>query len=837
MKRISWLSNTGHSNYVNIGWGNILLSTNPALPSGGNVEFTLRQTVKNPAVGKVGGRVNCDGDWFPLICTSVSTVIEMSTTVGSYSVQVNINATSGTMSGDVQFDELVIFETMYDADGPEYEETTAASNPFTIDILRNDNIFSAIHYSTGYISAIGEVDDLDDYAVSQPTEQPVELYVDGVLEWRGFVKCETLSSEWYGGTIVNRIPVISPLGLLNGLYPPATIDGQGFKAFAQLILDINSIFVVPVYDKFIFPKFNYATLMYNFMMSLFYDYDDDEEKWQPKDYASILTAMCDLMGWQVQEHGSTLLFLANDCVGSRDGYVQLSVSDLITLASGTSVTPAELAWESQDIDYITTQHTISIHQGVSRIKVTGKSSPMKNPLVDVFDEKYMVARGYTSSEMTSITEDGQTMSITDYYNRDKEQSDQYANVRLFLDNFVMRTRNGLNCIFEIGETWNPSTGRYELVYQNQNNINAPLGSKPNEFAAGRMYPNIVSRQYGGNIGTVQIMDLNGGAYVINMREYYRGKKSNAYNYTYENVEGSGNFDKGIIFSRRLVSSSELIRGEVDVLVLHTGIFIEPLKNVQDNVFLFVNGHFQISKKTYGLFHDFDRDVYTNPTGGFYVGAKIGDTNIPFSYTTPTQDPNDIKGYPNDLFMDFNNDGGYIQFPDIDNNPNIRGELIFRIYGNPRVLGTDINDWPGWAMLTDFTVNVVDKRENKSAQTYVYNPVESVSIDNGFKNTISKTLQFTTQRSNYHRPCTGLIYSPAKQPLTYLYDDKYPEKALLDRMYDYYRVSRKEYDTTVNSGRMLDATKYISIGGKKYVVTHQSIDYAKDTNKIHLNETI
>ena len=109
------------------------------------------------------------------------------------------------------------------------------------------------------------------------------------------------------------------------------------------------------------------------------------------------------------------------------------------------------------------------------------------------------------------------------------------------------------------------------------------------------------------------------------------------------------------------------------------------------------------------------------------------------------------------------------------------------------------------------------------------------IGNGFTESIEQTNTLTTQRPEFPNQLTseqigwGLVLSNTLQPIMKLYDDKYPEEALAERMQDHYSVSRKRVTAQLlSTGGMFSPLHLHAPGtGEGLVCLSQSVNWRDD----------
>lgn len=221
---------------------------------------------------------------------------------------------------------------------------TPAAEPFTTAMQETDDLFTPIRTSSGYANVL--VDSVDDIAAlvgSSPLARKVLLTVDGATRWVGFLACETFSQSWDKGPIEIELPVMSPIEMLRGLHPSASLSALKYINFAQLLVDINTA-VGNSFEQFYFPALSNVgtTLKYQFDMKNYATSTEHNTEHEMASYYEILEDVCKLFGWQCIEYGSYLVFLAADVkvfeTGMNNVYQGFSLNNIRQIAAGQSAT-------------------------------------------------------------------------------------------------------------------------------------------------------------------------------------------------------------------------------------------------------------------------------------------------------------------------------------------------------------------------------------------------------------------------------------------------------------------------------------------------------------------
>ena len=488
---------------------------------------------------------------------------------------------------------------------------------------------------------------------------------------------------------------------------------MGFKTIGDFLLDISALFTFTPYNSFIFPKKMKELLRSKFMMSLFYEWSDTEQKYVTESYADILTAVCDAFGLQVMEYRDTLVFLTPDSneVISNSAYISFTTSALETYLSTDNDTWTGISWQSQTPTFITTQQTISIHKGAKKVKVSADAGRLGNPVVDLLDDKYFKL----ISTNAYIHE---SRDITDRWNNDHPNDDRMRNVIESYDAAIVTPSNGMKTYQQTGWTWdNPTQSYIPTIVSNQ----AGAGQKINFFAVGQ---NPQNQDLGIAGHPIYGSTVNPGAYLYKERQTIRGRKESYL--PYETLEGDSDYTNRIVICHRYVDSSDVVLSR-DCLILSTGIFIEPIKGATDNILIFVNGRTAKAANWYDTF----KDAYWKTDMKLYIG------NNEYNFAVADYGGQDVDGEIyglQDKFEEFRNTGGYFQYPDKDVNPNMRGELKIVLYIDGMCRQQPAS-FQGWNSLESLTVSIVNK--NAVTKTgFDYTPTLSKELNNGFNNSIS-----------------------------------------------------------------------------------------------------
>ena len=107
--------------------------------------------------------------------------------------------------------------------------------PLTTEEDSDDDYLKPIRSQTGYLRVVDN-GDLEGLMPSDNSQHYVELHIDNELEWRGYMQADTFSEDWDVTPLVIEYPLISPIGLLDGVYLDQE-KGMGVVMLAELFLE------------------------------------------------------------------------------------------------------------------------------------------------------------------------------------------------------------------------------------------------------------------------------------------------------------------------------------------------------------------------------------------------------------------------------------------------------------------------------------------------------------------------------------------------------------------------------------------------------------------------
>lgn len=273
-----------------------------------------------------------------------------------------------------------------------------AVNPITTEEDSDDDYLKPVRTQTGYLRVIDN-GDLDGLMPEDNSQHYVELHIDEELCWCGYMQADTFSEDWDITPLITEFPLISPLGILEGVYLDQAKEMSLVKLGELLLECIESTGVD--FNYIYFPKevwysenesaqtpFSVALSRQTFFEDNGSD-DRDAEYWERYDAdtcLSFLEEFCRFWGWTLQERQKTLYF-----VGKSQSYYITRVEYLRNLVYGGNFSYGDrsmvlVAFSSLSLDGINNKKEIL--QGVNKVKITSKINAV-GTVVPSIDEGYM----------------------------------------------------------------------------------------------------------------------------------------------------------------------------------------------------------------------------------------------------------------------------------------------------------------------------------------------------------------------------------------------------------------------------------------------------------------
>lgn len=280
-----------------------------------------------------------------------------------------------------------------------FTELEPAANPITTEEDSDDDYLKPIRSQTGYLRVVDN-GDLEGLMPSDNSQHYVELHIDNELEWRGYMQADTFSEDWDVTPLVIEYPLISPIGLLDGVYLDQE-KGMGVVMLAELFLECIEATGV-AYDNVYYPREvwydeNEGGLKAPFETSLsrqtfFKDNGSDEkdsEDWKRYDAdtcLSFLEEFCKFWGWTLHERKKDLYF-----IGQADECYKTTMENIRKIVYGGTYIANRQVVKEIDFSLLSldgSDNKKEILQGVNKLKVVAKIDAV-GTVVPSIDEGFM----------------------------------------------------------------------------------------------------------------------------------------------------------------------------------------------------------------------------------------------------------------------------------------------------------------------------------------------------------------------------------------------------------------------------------------------------------------
>lgn len=271
---------------------------------------------------------------------------------------------------------VYIYEDGYAGDVIDLE---GAEKPISTEEDSSEELLYPVRSHTGYLRVIDN-GDLAGLMPSDNMQHYVELYIDSILEWCGYMQAATFTQAWDTPPIEVEYPLISGIGVLGGLF----LDEK--KSFSDITLAamlkecfdmsrINYDFVYmpayPTQPSTSKPALNILSCSrFNFFEESNAERDDKDYKpldsWKAMD---VVSEILKFFGWSLYEKGRTLYIVEHGCNEYRKvQYQDFGISD------GQLLSASEIQLSSLDFDG--DNHTRDILQGYKKLKITASFKPV-----------------------------------------------------------------------------------------------------------------------------------------------------------------------------------------------------------------------------------------------------------------------------------------------------------------------------------------------------------------------------------------------------------------------------------------------------------------------------
>ena len=200
---------------------------------------------------------------------------------------------------------------------------TGGAVPFETQEDDDDDIFMPVRGQSGYIRIVTDDSTLLD-SIVPPNELAhlVTLTVDGVVKWRGFQETEMFEQEWYEGNHEVELPVRSLLASLESTHL-GNDKRYGLHSLGELFYDLFNSFGIA--DLMFRCVWNIDTLHDYFSLQLYSGifFSESSQEGEPLDDrmysdsgSDIAEALCMPFGIQLRESQGTIYFVQNGGMGS-----------------------------------------------------------------------------------------------------------------------------------------------------------------------------------------------------------------------------------------------------------------------------------------------------------------------------------------------------------------------------------------------------------------------------------------------------------------------------------------------------------------------------------------
>lgn len=681
-----------------------------------------------------------------------------------------------------------------------------SATPFETDVDSSDEFFSPVRAQSGNIEIVGEISDVEPLLSSDPASRLVTLHgTEGsttTLRWKGYLQTATFSQTWDKGPLPISIPVVSHLGIIESY----TFQRVDYVRFAEFFKALSEVTGTAFYTSFVFPNItDIATILrYNFSGQAFAKWDDKKKTYEYGNYSEILEEICKLFGWVAIEVADQLCLVAPDCT---DGYVQFSAADITTLAgggtaSGTSITQSTVI---EQIDGA--NHTINYLPGMKSVKVTGTPGNSFGQLFN-FNVDNLEIR---STEDYSRAKSSGSSEYYHYFTKnygDSGEIDVSFSGNIRYDNFFYdddSLRSGSCCVTDRQlETDNTETPN--KVTKDTNWINhiiclpATSAGKNNIFSINPIREHIASGLMNDMYLAIKFSMRKSSTYKDEWDPVNHAKIGMTVTMGDEKNYGVGRLasDGSVVANTNYIYSTEYIPVAVNDVV--TWIFSEATGSTTNYLCVYDSNKSVIASYRANNSAG-QRTITLSTTGTAYIRATFWANYVDQAkiLVNNVEVYRPLSGTPlmNGTIIIMDGSPYYAQagYANADNcvaliAPTARsGQLHIQFNLLPDVLGYP---YVSFENISVSYANVWRRHLNDPLNENT----TKFEIGNGFTETLEQSNKLTTQRPEFPNQITseqtgwGLVLSSSKQPIMKLYDDKYPEEALAERMRDHYSVSRQ-----------------------------------------------
>lgn len=292
-------------------------------------------------------------------------------------------------------DEDAVVSVYVDGYDGVVKELEAAPEAMSTEELTDKDFLCPVRGQSGYLRVVDN-GDLSGLMPSNNKSHRVELTVDGVVKWCGWMAAEEYTSEWDVEPIVVEYPLLSGLSVLDGerlnaerrynVVPLASLVYECLQAtgVAWEYIWIPVEIAASATDNDILAPLLPKVSLFNFMDE---ERDaDDEVSYEGELCSEVLAEFCKLWGWTAQERGRDVWFTSSDV----QKCVRVTMDELRRMGEGEEisyvVSEREDAGEIvniSDLDLAGDGHTKSVVQGKSKVSVTAELNVIGDVVPDV----------------------------------------------------------------------------------------------------------------------------------------------------------------------------------------------------------------------------------------------------------------------------------------------------------------------------------------------------------------------------------------------------------------------------------------------------------------------
>ena len=197
----------------------------------------------------------------------------------------------------------------------------AGDDPFFYEEGNNDNLLDVIRVKTGYINLMETTTNgLTDLIPTTDTENYIKFYYGSELNFTGYMQTFNPSMNWEPAPRKFKIPVQSPLGLIDSLRIdfPSTPGASSIGVYlARILAILNANYtgiVMPDISTDVTAKIH-SMLIDSWNDAYNYDINDNQSPIIHGTLKTILEGICNMCGWILHDTPTELVFSSFDYTG------------------------------------------------------------------------------------------------------------------------------------------------------------------------------------------------------------------------------------------------------------------------------------------------------------------------------------------------------------------------------------------------------------------------------------------------------------------------------------------------------------------------------------------